>query len=79
MYQKSMCPRGNVLKVKVPKKSVSSKLDIFTVKNNRKEVNIKHPKFPFRMPRRNLAYPYLVYLKRLENCVFFFIYVCTLV
>ena len=27
MYQESMCPKGNVLKFKVPKKSVSSKLN----------------------------------------------------
>ena len=39
--------KSNELKGKVPKKSVSSKLDFFIMKNNRKQVNIKHPEFPF--------------------------------
>jgi len=38
MYQKSMCPKGNVLKVKVPKKSVSSKLNFCSEKLLKKQV-----------------------------------------
>ena len=38
MYQKSMCPKGNVLKVKVPKKSVSSKLVFLIQKDYKKQV-----------------------------------------
>ena len=36
MYQKSMCPKGNVLKVKIPKKSVSQKLNFLFRKIIRK-------------------------------------------
>ena len=64
--------KSNELKGKVPKKQFPQNLIFFIMKNNRKQVNIKHPEFPFWMPRRNLAYPYLVYLKRLENCLFLF-------
>ena len=56
--------KGNELKGKVPIKSVSSKLDFF-MKNNRKHVNIKHPEFPFWIPRRNLAYPYFSLFEKL--------------
>ena len=59
--------KGNELKGKVPKKSVSKTLNFFTYKNNIKQVNIKHPLFPFWMTRRTLAYPYCGYLKRLED------------